>query len=58
MIEVINKLARIQRDLFQYLGREPTPKELAKEMDISPGKVLEIQQYGAEALLRRSQTYR
>ncbi|NEL54518.1 RNA polymerase sigma factor, partial [Modestobacter sp. CPCC 205119] len=45
MVEVINKLGRIQRELLQDLGREPTPEELAKEMDITPEKVLEIQQY-------------
>src|SRR4029079_17178263 len=44
MVEVINKLGRIQRELLQDLGREPTPEELAKEMDITPEKVLEIQQ--------------
>ena len=43
MVEVINKLGRIQRELLQDLGREPTPEELAKEMDITPDKVLEIQ---------------
>src|ERR1700710_1182741 len=42
MVEVINKLARVQRQLLQDLGREPTPEELAKEMDITPDKVLEI----------------
>ena len=45
MVEVINKLGRIQRELLQDLGREPTPLELAKEMDITEEKVLEIQQY-------------
>ena len=44
MVEVINKLGRIRRELLQDLGREPTPEELAKEMDITPEKVLEIQQ--------------
>jgi len=50
MVEVINKLGRIQRELLQDLGREPTPEELAKEMDISPEKVLEIQQYAREPI--------
>jgi RNA polymerase primary sigma factor len=50
MVEVINKLGRIQRELLQDLGREPTPEELAKEMDITPDKVLEIQQYAREPI--------
>ncbi|PZS18862.1 MAG: RNA polymerase sigma factor [Pseudonocardiales bacterium] len=50
MVEVINKLGRIQRELLQDLGREPTPEELAKEMDISAEKVLEIQQYAREPI--------
>ncbi|QSB06971.1 RNA polymerase sigma factor [Natronoglycomyces albus] len=50
MVEVINKLGRIQRELLQDLGREPSPEELAKEMDISPEKVLEIQQYAREPI--------
>jgi RNA polymerase primary sigma factor len=50
MVEVINKLGRIQRELLQDVGREPTPEELAKEMDISPEKVLEIQQYAREPI--------
>ncbi|MFY9808034.1 MAG: RNA polymerase sigma factor [Pseudonocardiaceae bacterium] len=50
MVEVINKLGRIQRELLQDLGREPTPDELAKEMDITPEKVLEIQQYAREPI--------
>ncbi|MFC3491371.1 RNA polymerase sigma factor [Glycomyces rhizosphaerae] len=50
MVEVINKLGRIQRELLQDLGREPSPDELAKEMDISPEKVLEIQQYAREPI--------
>ena len=50
MVEVINKLGYIQRELRQDLGREPTPEELAKEMDISPEKVLEIQQYAREPI--------
>ncbi len=50
MVEVINKLGRIQRELLQDLGREPTPDELAKEMDITADKVLEIQQYAREPI--------
>jgi RNA polymerase primary sigma factor len=50
MVEVINKLGCIQRELRQDLGREPTPEELAKEMDITPEKVLEIQQYAREPI--------
>jgi RNA polymerase primary sigma factor len=50
MVEVVNKLGRIQRELLQDLGREPMPEELAKEMDITPEKVLEIQQYAREPI--------
>lgn len=50
MVEVINKLGRIQRELLQDLGREPTPQELAKEMDITEEKVIEIQQYAREPI--------
>ncbi len=50
MTEVINKLGSIQRDLLQDLGREPTPEELAREMDITPEKVLEIQHYAREPI--------
>jgi RNA polymerase primary sigma factor len=50
MTEVINKLASIQRDLRQGLGREPTPEELASELDITPGKVLEIQHYARDPI--------
>jgi RNA polymerase primary sigma factor len=50
MVEVINKLGRIQRELLQDLGREPSPDELANEMDISPDKVVEIQQYAREPI--------
>jgi RNA polymerase primary sigma factor len=49
-VELINKLGRIQRDLRQDLGREPTPEELAREMDITPEKVLEIQYYAREPI--------
>ncbi|MDQ3824763.1 MAG: RNA polymerase sigma factor [Actinomycetota bacterium] len=48
--EVINTLARIQRELLQDLGRQPTTEELAKEMNVTPGKVLELQQYAREPL--------
>jgi len=50
VVEVINKLDRRKRELRQDLGREPTPAELAKKLDISPEKVLEIQQYAREPL--------
>jgi RNA polymerase primary sigma factor len=50
MMEMINKLGRIQRELLQDLDREPTPEELAKELDITPEKVLEIQQYAREPI--------
>lgn len=50
MVEVINKLGRIQREMLQNLGREPSAEELAKEMDISPEKVVEIQQYSREPI--------
>jgi RNA polymerase primary sigma factor len=50
MVEVINKLGSVQRDLRQGLGREPTPEELAKEMDITPERVVEIQHYAREPL--------
>src|SRR5687767_11711206 len=50
MVETINKVIRTQRQMHQSLGREPTPEELAKEMDITPDKVLEIQQYAREPI--------
>ncbi len=50
MVEVINKLARVQRQMLQDLGREPTPDELAKELDMSPEKVVEVQKYGREPI--------
>jgi RNA polymerase primary sigma factor len=50
MTEVINKLGRIQRDLLQDLGRDPTPEELATQMDTTPEKVLEIRQYAREPI--------
>jgi RNA polymerase primary sigma factor len=42
MVETINKLIRIQRQLLQDLGREPTPEEIGREMEFSPEKVREI----------------
>jgi RNA polymerase primary sigma factor len=50
MVEVINQLGRMKRELLQDLGREPTPQELAREMDITPERVLEIQQYAREPI--------
>ncbi|WP_421084602.1 RNA polymerase sigma factor [Rothia nasimurium] len=50
MVEVINKLARVQRQMLQDLGREPTPEELAKELDMTPDKVIEVQKYGREPI--------
>ena len=48
MVETINKLIRIQRQLLQDLGREPTPEEIAKEMGITPERVREIQNMSQE----------
>ena len=50
MVEVINKLARVQRQMLQDLGREPTPEELARELDMTPDKVVEVQKYGREPI--------
>jgi RNA polymerase primary sigma factor len=50
MVEVINKLARVQRQMLQDLGREATPEELAKELDMTPEKVIEVQKYGREPI--------
>lgn len=50
MVEVINKLARVQRQMLQDLGREPTPEELSKELDMTPEKVIEVQKYGREPI--------
>jgi RNA polymerase primary sigma factor len=50
MVEVINKLARVQRQMLQDLGREPTPEELALELDMTPEKVIEVQKYGREPI--------
>jgi RNA polymerase primary sigma factor len=48
MVETINKLVRIQRQLLQELGREPTPEEIAEEMDLTPERVREIQKISQE----------
>jgi RNA polymerase primary sigma factor len=48
MVEQINKLTRVQREMLQELGREATPEELAKELDMTPEKVVEIQGYARE----------
>jgi RNA polymerase primary sigma factor len=50
MVEIINRLARIQRELLRDLGREPTPEELGRELDITPEKVLEVRQYAREPI--------
>jgi RNA polymerase primary sigma factor len=50
MVEIINKLSRIQRDLLRDLGREPTLEELGRELDITPEKVLEVRQYAREPI--------
>lgn len=50
MVEVINKLARVQRQMLQDLGREPTVEELANELDMSEEKVVEVQRYGREPI--------
>ena len=48
MVETINKLIRVSRQLLQTYGREPTPEEIAKEMGISVDKVREIQKIAQE----------
>src|SRR5690606_40656152 len=50
MVEVISKLARVPREMLRGLGREPTPEELAKELDMTPEKVVEVQKYGGEPI--------
>ena len=50
MVEVINKLARVQRQMLQDLGREPTPEELSRELDMTTEKVIEVQKYGREPI--------
>ena len=48
MVETINKLIRIQRQLLQDLGREPTAEEIAQQMELTPEKVREIQKISQE----------
>lgn len=48
MVETVNKLVRIQRQLLQSLGREPTPEEIAEEMGLTPERVREIQKISQE----------
>jgi RNA polymerase primary sigma factor len=55
MVEMINKCIRIQRQLLSDLGREPTPEEIAKEMELPVEKVLEIQKYGMEPISLETQ---
>jgi RNA polymerase primary sigma factor len=50
MVEIINRLARVQRQLLQDLGREPIPEELAKGLDMTPEKVIEVQKYGRQPI--------
>jgi RNA polymerase primary sigma factor len=50
MVEAISKLARVQRQMLQDLGREPTTQELAAELDMSPEKLIEVQKYGREPI--------
>ena len=58
MVEVINKLARVQRQMLQDLGREPTPEELALELDMTPEKVVEVQKYGREPISLHTPAWR
>jgi RNA polymerase primary sigma factor len=46
--EALGKLARVRRQMLQDLGREPTPQELAAELDMTPARVIEVQKYGRE----------
>jgi RNA polymerase primary sigma factor len=48
--EAISTLARMQRQMLQDLGREPTPQELAAELDMTPEKLSEMQKYGREPI--------
>jgi len=50
MVEVINKVGRVSRQMLQDLGREPTPEELAKELDMKVEKLIEVQKYGKEPI--------
>jgi RNA polymerase primary sigma factor len=58
MVEVINKLARVQRQMLQDLGREPTPEELSRELDMTPEKVIEVQKYGREPISLHTRSVR
>jgi RNA polymerase primary sigma factor len=49
-VEIISKLARAQRQMLQDLGREPTPDELAVELEMTAEKVIEVQKYGREPI--------
>jgi RNA polymerase primary sigma factor len=50
IVEAIGRLARVQRQLLQDLGRDPTPDELAAELDITPERLIEVQKYGREPI--------
>jgi RNA polymerase primary sigma factor len=50
MVETVSKLARARRQMLQDLGREPTPAELATQLDMTPEKVIEVQKYGREPI--------
>jgi RNA polymerase primary sigma factor len=50
MVEALSRLARVQRQMLQDLGREPTPDELAAGLDMTPEKVIEVQKYGREPI--------
>jgi RNA polymerase primary sigma factor len=54
MVEQINKLTRLQRELLQSLGRDATPDELAEELDLTVDRVLEIQSYAREPVSLQS----
>nr|WP_084962514.1 RNA polymerase sigma factor RpoD [Thermoactinospora rubra] len=54
MVETINKLVRVQRQLHQDLGREPAPEEIAKEMDLPVDRVVEIQRIAQEPVSLQS----
>ena len=50
LVEQVNKMTRIQRHLLQTLGREPTPEELAQELDTTPEKIVEMQRYARDPI--------
>jgi RNA polymerase primary sigma factor len=50
MVEAVSKLAKARRQMLQDLGREPTPEELAAELDMTPEKVIEVQKCGREPI--------